>query len=38
MRRLILPVLLLALASGVSGCVYAGGGHGWCWYHPHRCP
>jgi len=37
MRRLIVPVLLLALATGVSGCVYDGG-HGWCWYHPHKCP
>jgi hypothetical protein len=38
MRRFIVPVLLLALAGGVSGCVYGGGGHGWCWYHPHKCP
>jgi hypothetical protein len=38
MRKLLVPLLLLALATGVSGCVYGGGGHGWCWFHPHKCP
>jgi len=37
MRRLILPLVLLGLAAGVSGCIVEGGGHGWCYWHPHRC-
>jgi len=36
MRRLVVPLLLLALAGTVSGCVYDGG-HGWCYWHPYRC-
>ena len=37
MRRLIVPLLLLGLATGLSGCVWVGPGHGWCYWHPHRC-
>jgi hypothetical protein len=38
MRRLLVPLVLLGLAAGLSGCVVeAHGGHGWCYWHPHRC-
>jgi hypothetical protein len=35
MRRLLIPLFILGLATSLSGCVV--GGPGWCYYHPHRC-